>query len=142
MKKYQFIFKMAVVALASSSFMLNAKISVVVNHQAQVSALSKTDLADIFLEKIGSYSSNEKLTPVDQRPNAVRAFFYERVLGKSNAEMKAYWSREIFTGHSYPPREVEGDEGVIAAVASNPSYVGYVNSTAADSRVKVVASVD
>lgn len=115
---------------------------VIVNPKVNIAALTKTDLADIFLKKIGSYSKDEKLTPIDQKPNEVRTHFYEKILGKSDAEMKAYWSREIFTGHAYPPHSEEGDLSVKESVSNNPTYVGYIDSTVVDEKVKVVAHVD
>ena len=119
-----------------------AELLVIVNPRAQVSSISKADLASLYLGKKPSDNAAENLTPIDQSPNEVRESFYQKLLGKSTAEMKAYWSREIFTGHAYPPKEEDGDAAVKAAIAENPSYVGYISSNTLDNSVKVVAHVE
>jgi ABC-type phosphate transport system substrate-binding protein len=52
--------------------------------------------------------------------------------------MKAYWSQLTFTGKAQPPRQVSGDAAVKAAVADNPSAIGYISDGAVDGSVKVV----
>ena len=68
-------------------------------------------------------------------------FFYKKVVGKSESQAKAYWSKQIFTGKGTPPEEVGGDDAVKAKIASTPSAVGYIDASAVDGSVKQVLLV-
>ncbi len=70
--------------------------------------------------------------------SAAREAFNDKVLGKSSSQLKAYWSRLIFTGKGTPPKESGSDADVVSLVAKNPNLVGYVDAAAVDGSVKVV----
>ena len=46
--------------------------------------------------------------------------------GKSPAQMKAYWSKIIFTGRGQPPKEVPNSAAVKKGIVENPAVIGYV----------------
>ena len=60
------------------------------------------------------------------------------VTGKDAAQVKAVWTRLIFTGKATPPKEVASSADVKKAVASDPKAIGYMEKGAVDSSVKVV----
>ena len=70
----------------------------------------------------------------------MRDDFYNKVTGKSAAQMKAYWSKIIFTGKGQPPKEVADNAAVKKLVADSPSAIGYIDKSALDSSVKAVFS--
>lgn len=140
MQLSQYIFRITALCCCLASFSVNAELVAIVSAHADVGAISKSDLANIYLGK--NVSSAPSLSPIDQKAGPTRAHFYEVLLGKTIPEMSAYWSREVFTGHAYPPREEAGDAGVKAAVSENPSYIGYVNSNVVDGSVKIVTHID
>jgi hypothetical protein len=62
-------------------------------------------LQDIFLGKTARFPDGSQAVPVDQSEGTiVRDEFYNKLVGKSAAQMKAYWSKIIFTGRGQPPR--------------------------------------
>ena len=72
----------------------------------------------------------------------MRDAFYTKVTSKSAAQVKAAWSRLVFSGKATPPKEVGSSAEVKKLVASNQNAVGYIEKSAVDASVKVLLSVD
>ena len=68
--------------------------------------------------------------------------FYTKVTGKNSAQVKAAWSRLVFSGKATPPKELATAADVKKFVASNPDAIGYIEKSAVDASVKVVFSAD
>jgi ABC-type phosphate transport system substrate-binding protein len=115
-----------------------ADVSIVVN-TANGNAVSDKEISRLFLGKLKKFSGGESATPVNSKSgNTVRADFEQKVLNKSTSQIKAYWSKRVFSGKGKPPKEVDNDAAVIAFVAANTGAIGYVNSASVDETVKVV----
>ena len=107
---------------------------VVVGHP-NAPALSNEQIADIYTGK------TQIVMPLDQPESAtIRADFYKKATGKEPAQVKALWSRLIFTGKAQPPKEVPDSAAVKKAVAADSKAVGYIDKAAADGSVKVLAT--
>jgi ABC-type phosphate transport system substrate-binding protein len=79
------------------------------------------------------------VVPIDQgEGNPARTDFYANVIKKSEAQLKSYWSRLIFTGKGQAPQVVGGDAEVKNMVANNPNIIGYIDEGAVDGTVKVI----
>lgn len=116
-----------------------AEVVVIVSAKNANYGLEKTDVEQIFLGKTSTFPDGSKAVPIDQNEgSASRDAFNDRVLGKSASQLKAYWSRLIFTGKGTPPKESGNDAEVKALVADNPNLVGYVDAKVVDSSVKIV----
>lgn len=123
----------------AASALASADVVVVVSAQNVNYALDKSDVEQIFLGKKSSFPDGTRAVPIDQNEgSASRAAFNEKVLGKTDSQLKAYWSRLIFTGKGTPPKESGNDADVKALVAQNPNLVGYIDDSAVDGSVKVV----
>lgn len=115
-----------------------ADVAIVVN-SANNNAVDDDSISRIFLGKVKSYGNGDSIEPVNSAgSNAARAEFEEKVLNKSSSQVKAYWSKLIFSGKGKPPKELDSDMDVIKYVAANPSAIGYVDAGAVDSSVKVL----
>ncbi len=120
-------------ATALGASIANAEIAVVVHPSHAAASMSAEQVADVFLGK------SSALSPVDQpEGSAVRAEFYQKATGKDAAQVKALWTRLIFTGKATPPKEVASSADVKKAVAANPKAIGYIEKSAVDDSVKVV----
>ena len=73
---------------------------------------------------------------------AAREHFYSKPTGKSSAQVKAAWSRLVFSGKGTPPKELGSSADVKKFVAANADAIGYIEKSAVDGSVKVVLSVD
>ncbi len=79
----------------------------VVSAKSPVGTLGKNEIADIFLGKASRFPDGHPAVPVDQAEGSpARDEFYLHFAGKSPAQLKAHWSKIIFTGRGQPPREV------------------------------------
>ncbi len=116
-----------------------AETAVIVSANNGNNALDRETIERIFTGKSNSFPDGTQAIPVDQNEgNAAREAFNASVLGKSSSQLKAYWSRLIFTGKGTPPKESGNDADVKDLVAKNPNVVGYVDASVVDSSVKVV----
>jgi hypothetical protein len=94
--------------------------------------ISKEQIADLYLGRSGG------LTPVDQTAgSAIYVEFYKKATGRDIAQIKAIWSRILFTGRGLPPKQLPDSAAVKQTVAANPNAVGYIEKSAVDASVKV-----
>lgn len=129
----------ALVALLSLPLSASADIVVVVSAKSAVSALTKQQASDLFLGKAGTFPDGSQAVPLDQAESSgSRDEFHSKITGKSGAQLKAYWSKQVFSGKGSPPKEVPGPADVKKLVADNPNMVGYVDKSAVDASLKVV----
>ena len=115
-----------------------ADVAVIVN-SSNSSSIADSDISRIFLGKIKKFSNNDKITIINLKfKQATRNEFEKKVLNKSASQVKAYWSKLMFSGKGKPPKELGSDKEVIAFVAANPDAIGYVDAASAEGSVKVV----
>lgn len=115
-----------------------AETVVVVSVKSTATSLNEDQVADIFLGKASQLPGGGQAIPVDQAEGAVRDDFYLKATGKTGPQVKAFWSKQIFSGKGQPPKEVGDSASVKALVASNPNLIGYIDKSALDSSVKRV----
>jgi len=110
-----------------------AEVVVVVNAKAAESSMTKDQVSQFFLGKSSAF------TPVDQPDSApIRAEFYKKVTDKEASQVKALWSKLVFTGKATMPKEAGDSAAVKKAVAADPKAIGYIEKSAVDASVKVV----
>jgi ABC-type phosphate transport system substrate-binding protein len=126
-------------ALTLSSAVVEADVVAVVSAKSPITALDKTQVADLFLGKTNRFPNGGQAVPIDQAEGlAVRDEFYDKVLGRTAAQMKAYWSKIIFTGRGQPPPSVSSDIEMRKRVSENPAAIGYIDRSLVDNSVRVV----
>lgn len=129
--------------LITVSGMAMAEVKVIVHPSVIDGDVSAEQVADVFLGKTNSLPSGHKMVPVDQAEAELsRKEFYSKVAKKDTAQLKAYWSRLIFTGKGQPPKELSDDTEVLQLVSANPNIVGYVSGAVNTSKVKVLLTID
>lgn len=120
-----------------------AQVAVIVNSKSATASMTADQVASIFLGKSTTLPSGATAAAVDQSESAaVRELFYSKVTGKQAAQVKAAWSRIVFSGKGTPPKEMASSAEVKKFVAANPDAIGYIEKSAVDGSVKVVLSVD
>lgn len=118
-----------------------ADVAVVVGAKSPLSTLSAEQVSSLFMGKARTFPDGSPALAVDQKESApARVEFYTKVLGKDEAQMKAYWSRLVFTGKGSPPKELDGNAAVKQAVGADPKLIGYIEKSAVDASVKVLLS--
>jgi ABC-type phosphate transport system substrate-binding protein len=118
-----------------------ADVVAVVSSKSSVTVLSKNQVVDIFLGKASRFPDGEQAVPIDQvEGSAARDEFYAKFTGKSAAQIKAHWSKIIFTGRGQPPKEVSDSIEVKKQVVQNPKAIGYIERSLVDGSVRVLLS--
>lgn len=113
--------------------------TVIIVNKDNSAAITSEDIAKIYLGKMKSFPGGTSAKPVDHQPGTVlRVGFLDSVVGKTESQMKAYWSRLIFTGKGVPAKVYKSDDEVKKFVAANPDAIGYIDASAVDDTVKVV----
>ena len=131
------LFGFPVLALAGT--LASAEVVTVVSAQNPVTALSRSEVSNIFLGKTSRFPDGTAAVPIDQpEGSAVRAEFYLSVSNRQPADIKAYWSKMIFTGRGQPPAVAGNDEQAKKILASRPDAIGYIDRASVDQRIKVL----
>jgi len=129
--------------LAFFAFAAQAQVAVIVNPKSAAASMTADQVAGIFLGKTSTLPSGATAAPADQAEgSAVREQFYTKVAGKQAAQVKAAWSRLVFSGKGTPPKELGSSAEVKKFVAANPDAIGYIEKSAVDGSVKAVLTVD
>jgi ABC-type phosphate transport system substrate-binding protein len=135
------LFQLLAAFAASISLASGAEdIVAVVSAKSPVVALNSEQVADIFLGKTTRFPDGSAATPIDQNEDSPdRDRFYAQYTGKSPAQVKAHWSKLIFTGRGQPPRQVANGAEAKRAVAQDPHAIAYIDNRLVDSSVRVLS---
>jgi ABC-type phosphate transport system substrate-binding protein len=113
-----------------------AETVVIVNKANPATRMFSEQASQFFLGK------STMFTPVDQPESSpIRADFYHKVADKDPAQVKAIWSKLVFTGKATPPKEYANSAEVKKAVAADPKAIGYIDKSAVDDSVKVILTL-
>ncbi|GJJ01362.1 hypothetical protein RugamoR64_19000 [Duganella rhizosphaerae] len=127
---------LATALLGGASLSAQAELAIIVNPQNPATRMFPSQAAQFFL------GGSVQFTPVEQAENSpLRAEFCKKVLEKSPAQVEAIWSKIVFTAKGKPPKEYKSSAEVKKAVADNVNAIGYIEKSAVDDTVKVVAIV-
>lgn len=125
---------------ASLGGMARAEVVAVMSASGPAIQLSKEQVADIFLGRSNRYPDGRRPVPIDQyEANEARAMFYDKFVGKSSAQVRAHWSKMIFTGRGKPPRQVADGRMAKQLIAKDPNAIGYLERIEIDATVRVVS---
>jgi len=118
---------------------VRADIVAVVSSKSPITTLSKNQVIDIFLGKRTRFPDGSSAIPIDQSEgSAARVEFYTRFADMSPAQVKAFWSKIIFTGRGQPPRTVASSLEAKKLLIADPSTIGYIDQSLVDANVRVV----
>jgi ABC-type phosphate transport system substrate-binding protein len=141
MKTNALIGTLLAVALGAAATTAQAQVVVIISSKNPISKLTPDQVSQIFLGQVKTFYSGGQAVPLDQSEGPARREFYEKVTGKSPAQLKAYWSKLTFSGNAHPPQALPDGHAVVKQVAENPKFIGYVDKAAVDSSVKVVLAL-
>lgn len=136
MKKIVISLTLSAVTMASFALSASAETVVIVSQKNPATRMFSEQASQFFLGK------STLFTPIDQAEgSAIRADFYRKVADKDAAQVKALWSKLVFTGKGTPPKEHAGNAEVKKAVAADPKAIGYIDKSAVDDTVKVILTL-
>lgn len=129
-----------IVSMCSLSWLATAQdVVVVVGAGSTIASLDKAQAKDLFLGRPVAVSAGSQAIPLEQAESSeTREAFHAWVTGKSSAQLKAYWSKLVFSGKGTPPREAANAAEVRRMLAGNGNLVGYLGKGQVDGSVRVV----
>ena len=114
---------------------------VVIVNPSNTAEITKDDVTRLFLGKKSKFSSGKKAVPIYLATgHSARDKFNKKALGKSSSQLKAYWSKLIFTGKGTPPDALGSVEDVIKMVAGEAGAIAYIDADKVTDEVKVVVT--
>ncbi|MDO8703177.1 MAG: hypothetical protein Q7J77_12190 [Undibacterium sp.] len=124
------------ITLAAAAIPALAEVVIVINPKNAAPQMTSEQAAQYFLGKSTTF------TPIDQpEGSAIRAEFYKKLADKEASQVKAIWSKLVFTGKGTLPKELASSDAVKKAIAADPNAIGYIEKSAVDATVKVVATL-
>jgi hypothetical protein len=130
-------------AIACFAAQACAEVVLVANPKHAGTKLSTDQVSNVYLGKKIALPDGSVLIPLNQAEGKpVREEFLQKVTGKSDAQIKAYWAKLAFTGKGDAPKDAGGDSEIKKMVAGNPNMVGYMDKSAVDSTVVIVYTAE
>jgi len=125
--------------LCLATLAVHAEVVPVVSAKSPVTMLSQYQVADIFLGKTVRFPDGMQAVPIDQKEGSpARTEFYEVYANKSPAQLKAHWSKIVFTGRGKPPLSVADGIAARKLVAADPRAIAYIDRSEVDGSVRVL----
>jgi len=114
-----------------------AQADVVVIGNVAAPNMSKDEVTQFFLGK------SQAMKPVDRTSSdPIKAQFYQKLSGQDLSQVKATWSRLVFTGKATAPKELPDAAAVKKAVVADPKAIGYIDKSEVDATVKVLLTLN
>ncbi len=121
-----------------------AETVVVVNPKNPVNSMTSKQVSNVFLGKTAEMPTVGAAVPFDlPEDSPLRLDFYQKIMQMNFSQMKSYWSKQVFTGKGFPPKEAGASSAdVKKAVAETPGGIGYMEKSSVDGSVKVIHTVE
>ncbi|WP_448212074.1 phosphate ABC transporter substrate-binding protein [Colwellia sp. MEBiC06753] len=110
--------------LFSSVIMFSAQAVTVMVHPSNADALDAKDIKKIYLGKSKKFPGGGDATPIELKEGQAKSDFLDAVVGKSESQFKAYWSKLVFTGKGQAPKSFDSDADIIKEVSGDPTLIG------------------
>lgn len=118
--------------LALFCLALHAEIVVVTSERSTLQALTKNEVRQLFLT-----NQRSGAVAVESISNPLHKGFYTDIAGKTEAQLRAYRARQIFSGRGNPPKRINGDD-LPAYLDAHPEAVTYMEASGSPSSLKVL----
>lgn len=127
------------VALAPGSRAGTDDYKIIVHPENPARVIDRGFLREVYLRKATDWPGIGPVRPVDLAKRfAVRERFAHEVLKKTAAQLKVYWSQQIFSGKGVPPPEADSTAAAVAFVLANPGAIAYLPADADPGKAKVI----
>ena len=120
-----------------------ASLVVVMNTNSNVDSLTREEVINIFLGRFRQLPNGQAALPIDQSQDPeLQADYYQRHDNKNPAEIRAYWSRIVFSGKTSPPYQAKSDQDSLQWLLGTPGGVGYMRSDARPPQLKAIFTLE
>jgi hypothetical protein len=102
-------------------------------------SVERSFLQAAYLKHETNWPNGVVIQPVDlARTDRARERFGKVILGKTQTQLRSYWSARIFSGTDVPPNEVGSPAAAIKFVLGHPGALGYLPGGTDPGRAKVL----
>jgi hypothetical protein len=116
----------------------HAELVVVAGSQSPITSLTENEVRQLFSGQLRSIGG-QRVQPLDlTATDNNRETFYRSLMGRSPDQMRAYWTRLIFTGQGQPPREVSNARELATLATSSPEYIGYLPASEVSNNLRII----
>jgi len=141
MQKYLKIFAFVCLFFTQAGSVIAGEIAVIANKDLSINTLDIKQIKKLWLGKIKKVADSGNLVPVDIDPSSPNyAAFYKKVAKKNPAQIKLYWSKQMFSGKNFPAKRLSDDESIIEWVSANKNAIGYISADKVTDSVKVLGT--
>ena len=125
---------------SASIFVVQARAQVIViaNPGVKASAVSKSDLKDVFTGAATALPGGGNVVPILLKAGTVHEEFLQAYIGKNDTAYRAGWRSLVFSGQASMPKSLDGDAAVVDFVAHNSGAIGYIGKASPHDGVKVL----
>lgn len=116
-----------------------AQVAVVGGIDSPLASLTKEQISSLYLGRTSKGPNGNAVVLFNQSDNQpVRDLFYWKLNGKSATEVRALWTRLVFSGKAQFPKELLNNEEVKKAVVADRNSIGYIDKSSVDASIKVL----
>ena len=101
-------------------------LAIVSARQDGITTLDRESAEQLYLGRRTTLPNGRTATLIDLPAGPVREQFYLKLTRKNPSQIRAYWSRLVFTGRAQPPREVPDADEARRIVLSTPGAIAYL----------------
>jgi ABC-type phosphate transport system substrate-binding protein len=111
---------------------------VFVNSNVPDSALTQTEIQNIYLGKKDKWNDNQKINFTALNGGACHEAFLKQDVGRTDFQFQNYWKKQIFTGQGQPPRSFGSDAELVDYVSRTTGAIGYSCTQPDTGKVKIL----
>ena len=115
------------------------EVVVVVSTQSSMSSITYEQVSQLFLGKVKIFPDGSRANPRNNADKQLYREFYSKVVHKTPDQLRAYWTRMIFTGRKKPFKSASSIE-LKNLIKSDKTVIGYIDESEVDDSLKVLLS--
>lgn len=129
---------LAVGLVALSGQARAAEVMLVTAASSRIPSLNADEASQLYLGRRTTLEDGTQVTLYDLPGGSTRDRLYALLTGKNPSQIRAYWSRQVFTGRALPPREASSPADLPTLLSNDPSAIGYLPDGPLDPRLRVL----
>lgn len=120
--------------------MVNAQdVVIIANSDVPAASLAAADIQNIYLGNKTSWENGSKINFITMQEESIEDAFLKAYVGRSSAQYKTYWKKQVFTGKGKMPQSVGSDQEMVDLVSGTSGAIGYVSAGADRDNAKTIS---
>lgn len=115
-----------------------AEIVLVASIRSPSIELSYERAENLYLGRTSTLADGTPVKLIDLPNGNLRDDFYLKLTGKNPAQIRAYWSRLVFTGRALPPKEATSVTEARQWLIDTPNLIGYMERTDVPANARIL----